>query len=117
MKSKSDERILREWWIKQLSDLTGKVMREEERRQIREQQKARKIMGEYESERDIEDAYAYGMITERKRDMLIRMWEQTEPNESELYRMKIELLQELYKEQKEILKQETQFEESQTERR
>lgn len=114
---KSDDILLREWWLKELGDLTEKVIREEERRQIREGEKGRRALEGYGDRRDIEDAYAYGMITERKYNLLIRAWEQTEPKESNLYQMKIELLQELYEEQKTILEREVRFEEIQAEGR
>ena len=64
------------------------------------------------------DATSKGaLLTERKYDLLIQAWEQTAPKESNLYQMKIELLQELYEEQKTILEREVRFEEIQAEGR
>ena len=95
--------LMREWWLKEIKAITAKVMREEDKRQARQKEKAAKALGEYQSYRDIQDAYGCGVISEREFDRLTELLERTQPEESKLYRAKIELLQELYDEQKKIL--------------
>lgn len=101
--SKSIDRQLREWWLNELGNLTGKVMREEERRQDRQRDKAEKLLGEYRTYADAQEAYGCGVITEKQFDRIADLLERTKPVESRLYREKLNLLQELYQEQKKIL--------------
>lgn len=100
----TDERnlLLRSWIMGQISILTERVMAEEEKRQEKYRRRMEKELGDLGIERreDIDDLYGYGTITERKREQLIRIFEGQEPDE--LYRAKIDLLQDLYQEQKEI---------------
>ena len=94
---------LRRWWIGEIKDLTARVTAEEEKRQNRERKKAEKLLGEYRTYADAQDAYGCGVITERQFDRIVNLLEQSQPVESDLYRAKIELLTELYQEQKKIL--------------
>lgn len=101
---------MRRWWIQELKTLTARVMREEEKRQERERKKAEKRLGEYRTYNDLQDAYGCGVITERQFDRLAALLEKSKPTESDLYRAKIDLLNELYQEQKEILEKAERFE-------
>ncbi len=103
---------LRRWWVDELSEITRRVIAEEERRQARERKRAEKLMGEYEgwTYNDLQEAYGCGAITEKKYDRLVRLLENSQPVESDLYRAKVALLAELYQEQKEILDKAEQWE-------
>jgi len=103
--TREEEIRLREWWMDQLRAITKKLMDDEERRASREQAKAQKALGEYQTEADIQDAYAYGMITEAKRDKLMDLLENGvyQAKEDRDYRMRLDFLQEDWQNQKEIL--------------
>ena len=103
--TREEEIRLREWWVDQLRAITKKLMDDEERRASREQAKAQKALGEYKTEADIQDAYAYGMITEAKRDKLMDLLEKGiyQAKENRDYKMRLEFLQEDWQNQKEIL--------------
>lgn len=105
--------LMREWWIREIQALTAKVMREEEKRQERKRTKAEKLLGEYQTFQDAQDAYGCRVITEKQFDRITDLLEQIRPVESDLYRAKIELLQELYQEQKTILDKRLRYEETQ----
>lgn len=94
---------MRKWWIDELRAITARVQREEEKRQARERTKAEKLLGEYQTFQDAQDAYGCGVITEKQFDRITDLLERIRPVESDLYRAKIELLQELYQEQKKLL--------------
>lgn len=94
---------MREWWIGELRSLTEKVQKEEEKRQNRERTKAEKLLGEYRTYADAQDAYGCGVITERQFDRIVDLLEKANPMEDDLYRAKMELLQEIYREQKALL--------------
>jgi len=103
---------LREWWISEIKAMTDKVMKEEAKRQERERKKADKLLGEYQSYADAQDAYGCGVITEKQFDRIVDLLEKRNPAEDALYNAKIELLQELYQEQKKILDDRIRFEEA-----
>ncbi len=94
---------MRKWWLSELRAITARVQREEEKRQTKEREKAEKLLGEYKTYADAQDAYGCGVITERQFDRIVDLLERAKPVESDLYRAKIELLQELYQEQKKLL--------------
>lgn len=94
---------MRRWWLSELKAITARVQLEEEKRQTRERTKAEKLLGEYQTYQDAQDAYGCGVITEKQFDRITDLLERVRPVESELYRAKIELLQELYQEQKKLL--------------
>lgn len=100
---------MRRWFIKELQELTHKIMKEEEKRQERERKQAEKRLGEYRTYNDLQDAYGCGVITEKQFDRLATLLERSRPVESRLYKAKRELLEELYTEQKEILAKAEQF--------
>lgn len=103
---------LRRWWIGELTALTEKVMKAEEKRQASIRKRAEKLMGEYEgwTYTDLQEAYGCGSITERQFDRLADLLEQKDPVPDELYSMKLDLLSELYQEQKKILDTDERFE-------
>lgn len=86
---------LQEWWIGEVNALTQKVITTEEKRQAKMSANAAKQLGEYRTYNDIQEAYGVGVITERKRDKLMDLLEEANPEEDRLYRMKLELLQEV----------------------
>jgi hypothetical protein len=91
------------WWLAELKAITARVQREEEKRQARERTKAEKLLGEYRTYADAQDAYGCGVITERQFDRIVDLLERSQPVESDLYRAKIDLLTEIYQEQKKFL--------------
>lgn len=104
-KDKDTDLLMREWWVEEIQSITRRVMAEEEKRQARERRKSEKLMGEYEgwTYSDLQEAYGCGLITENKFSKLVRLLEGTAPQPNALYTAKLELLQELYSEQKKIL--------------
>jgi hypothetical protein len=88
---------LQRWWMAQIRAITLKVMKDEQKRLDRIKRKNMAILGDLDIEKksDIDDLYAYGVITDRKREKLLDLFEQAE-NPDELYQAKINLLQELY---------------------
>ena len=97
---------LQKWWQEELRALTRKVMAEEEKRQEKARKKAVAMFGDLGIERreDIDDLYAYGTITDRKRDKLIDLWEQGQTSDW-FYTEKINLLQDAYTESLTITKE------------
>lgn len=87
---------LQTWWMGEIKALTQKVNDTEARRQTRAREKSEKLMGEYRTFADIQDAYGMGVINSRKRDRLYDLLEGLQPEEDPLYRAKLELLSELY---------------------
>lgn len=88
---------LQRWWMEQIRTITRKTMDAENKRQEKAKAKAANDLADFSITRreDIDDLYGYGVITEKKRDRLIDLFEQVE-NHDELYQAKIDLLQELY---------------------
>lgn len=97
---------LQKWWLGELKALTKKVLAQEEKRQERIRNKNEQMLGDFGIERreDIDDLYAYGTITERKREKLIELWEQKQTPD-EMYEAKIDLLQDMYQTAKEIIRE------------
>lgn len=95
---------LHSWWMGEISTLTKKLMEQEEKRQQKAKANALKMFGDLSIERreDIDDLYGYGVITDKKREKLIDMWEQAE-RPAELYQAKLALLQDAYREAKQIV--------------
>lgn len=96
---------LQKWWQEELRALTCKVMAQEEKRQEKAKKKAVSVFGDLAIERreDIDDLYGYGVITEKKRDKLIDLWEQGQQHDW-LYNEKINLLQDTYTESMNIVR-------------
>ena len=98
MSTMTDKNIvsLQTWWMGEVKSLTRKVMDQEEKRQARLRAKADKELGEYRTYNDVQDAYGCGVITARKRDRLYDLLEQFAPGEDPVYRMKLDMLAEMY---------------------
>lgn len=96
---------LQTWWMNELKKITNKVMETESKRQAKEKEKNYDLLADYNSENEILDAYGFGIITERKKDKLLNLWQKREALESDnpLYQMKIKLLSELYQTAKKIV--------------
>ena len=96
---------LQRWWMEQLREITRKTMQAEDKRQQKARVKAVKDLADLSIERreDIDDLYGYGVITDRKRDKLLDLFDQIE-NPEELYQAKIDLLQDAYSEAQKILR-------------
>lgn len=97
---------LQTWWMGELKALTQKVLKEEEKRQARIRKKNEQILGSFDIERreDIDDLYAYGTITDKKREKLIDLWEQQQAPD-EMHQAKIDMLQEMFQQAKEIIRE------------
>ena len=87
---------LQTWWMGELKELTRRVMEQEEKRQARERKQSEKKMGDYRTYADIQDAYGMGVITEYKRDKLMDLLEKSNPEEDRIYRMKLDMLSEMF---------------------
>lgn len=105
--TRDQEIELRKWWMEQLKAISKKLMDAEARREEAERVKAQKTLGEYQTESDIQDAYAYGVITEAKRDKLMELLEKKDgaQAEDEMYRLKLDFLMEDFQHQKELIGQ------------
>ena len=105
--TRDQEIQLRKWWMDHLRELTGKLITAQARKEDAERLKAQKQLGDYQTENDIQEAYAYGMITDAKRDKLLDLLEKKDgaPTEDEMFRLKIDFLQEDFQHQKELLAQ------------
>lgn len=105
--TKHQEILLRQWWMDQLKTISKKLMDAEARREEAERVKAQKTLGEFQTYSDIQDAYAFGTISEAKRDKLMDLLEKKDGTvpEDEMYQLKIEFLQEDFQHQKELLEQ------------
>lgn len=96
---------LQKWWQGEIRELTRKVMMQEEKRQERANKKAVSMFEDLGIERreDIDDLYAYGAITDNKREKLITLWENGQQNDA-FYEEKIEFLQSAYREVADIIR-------------
>ena len=95
---------LQSWWMGEISALTKKLMAQEEKRQQKAKANMTKMFADLSIERreDIDDLYGYGVITDKKREKLIDMWEQSERPVG-LYQAKLDLLQDAYRDAKQIV--------------
>ena len=93
---------LREWWMAQIKKITAQVMEQEEKRQEKVRRQNLKKLGDYQNYNDIQEAYGVGVITEKQFDRLADILEKSNPEPDDLYRAKIDLLQEIYHEQKQL---------------
>lgn len=103
--TRDQEIMLRKWWLEQLRGITKKLMDAEARRIEAERVKAQKMLGDFQTEIDVQEAYAFGMITDAKRAKLLDLLEKKDgaAAESEMYHLKIDFLTEDYQHQKELL--------------
>lgn len=93
---------MRAWWIGKIQKITKEVIEEEEKRQEKVKRQYMKKLGDYQTYTDIQEAYGVGVITEKQFDRLVDLLEKRNPEPSILYKAKINLLQEIYQEQKQI---------------
>ena len=63
------------WWMGEVKALTQKVMEQEAKRQAKAQAKSERLLGEYRTYADVQDAYGCGVISARKRDRLFDLLE------------------------------------------
>lgn len=96
---------LQKWWMNELKLLTQKVMNAEDKRQAKVRNKKADILADADVERkeDIDDLYAYGVITAKKREKLLNIFEEIE-TPGRLYREKLDMLQDMYQIAKEIIR-------------
>lgn len=87
---------LQTWWMGEVKALTKKVMEQEAKRQEKSRSKSERLLGEYRTFADVQDAYGCGVISAKKRDRLYDLLEQVNPEPDALYQMKLDLLAELY---------------------
>ena len=96
---------LQRWWMEQLRAITRKTMQAEDKRQQKARAKAVKELANFSIERreDIDDLYGYGVITDRKREKLIELFDGM-VNHDELYQAKMDLLQDAYAEAQQVMR-------------
>ena len=97
---------LQKWWLGELSQITRKLMEQEEKRQNKSNAKREKALEDFRKREDILDAYGFGCITEKQKDRLMDLWDerekQSEPDK--LYQDRIGLVSEFYELAKEIIR-------------
>ena len=88
---------LQNWWIGELKKIRGQIMLEEDKRRAKVRTKYAKTLEDYRNKNDILDAYGFGIITERKYDRLIELWEEREKSQypDEMFHGKLDLIDEL----------------------
>lgn len=96
---------LQKWWMREISKITQRVTSEEEKRQEKVKKKNQELMGEYQTERDIMDAYGCGVISDRKKNRLLDLLEGQKQEPGKMYKAKIELLKEVYQQAKLIVQE------------
>ena len=99
----SDIVAVQTWWMGVVKQITKQVMAEEEKRQARSRKKAEKYLGDFKTFADVQDAYGCGAISEKKRDRLCDLLEQVKPEEDRKYRMKLDMLGEMYQTAKQVV--------------
>ena len=97
---------LQTWWLGEIKRITKKVMDEESRRVERVRVKNAELLAEYNSEGEIIDAYGYGFITEKQKDKLLDLWQKVQDGSepTSLHERKIKLLQEMYEQAKQVIR-------------
>ena len=97
MNDSKDVIALQTWWKSCLIRIRQNVQSEEEKRQEKAARRADDLLSDYQSPDHIVDAYGFGLITEKKKDKLLDLWEkrETETAPDNLYLMKLDLINEL----------------------
>ena len=93
---------MRAWWIAKVTQILAEVKADEEKRQEKVKRQNLKKLGDYKTYNDIQEAYGVGVITEKQFDRLADLLEKSDPHPDELYNAKVDLLEEIYLEQKKI---------------
>ena len=97
---------LQKWWMGEVSKITQRLLNEETRRQEKIKKKNQAMMGEYQTERDIMDAYGCGVISDSKKNRLLDLlYEQEKIYPGQMHQAKIDLLTELYQQAKTIVRE------------
>ena len=96
---------LQKWWMQELQAITKRLISQEEKRQEKAAQRAEKLMGEYQTYEDIQDAYGMGVITDRMHDKLLDLLEDRDRvrQSSKMHQEKLALVSELYEIAKQIV--------------
>ena len=94
---------LHQWMLGEINVLTDKTLRLEQRRQERVRARNAQILEEYPTYEDAHEAYGCGAITERQFEKIQEILEDAQGG-NELFEAKLDLLQDLYQEQKAILR-------------
>lgn len=93
---------MRAWWIAKILQIIVEVKEQEQKRQDKVRKQYLKKLGDYKTYNDLQDAYGCGVITEKQYDRLADILEKSDPNPDIVYLEKINLLEEIYREQKQI---------------
>ena len=93
---------MRAWWIAKILQIIVEVKEQEQKRQDKVRKQNLKKLGDYKTYNDLQDAYGCGVITEKQFDRLADILEKSDPNPDIVYLEKINLLEEIYREQKQI---------------
>lgn len=93
---------MRAWWIAKILQTIVEVKEQEQKRQDKVRRQNLKKLGDYKTYNDLQDAYGCGVITEKQFDRLADLLEKSDPNPDIVYLEKINLLEEIYREQKQI---------------
>ena len=103
--NKQEVIMLQEWWIGELDAIMRKVTNEEEKRKEKAAKRAEKLMGEYRTYADIQDAYGMGAISDRMHDKLLDLLEDRNKvrQYDRMYTVKMELLREFREMAREII--------------
>lgn len=93
---------MRAWWITKILQIIVEVKAEEEKRQEKVRKQNLKKLGDYRTYNDIQEAYGVGVITEKQMDRLVDILYKSDPDHDKVYLEKINLLEEIYREQRAI---------------
>ena len=93
---------MRAWWITKILQIIVEVKEQEQKRQDKVRKQNLKKLGDYKTYNDLQDAYGCGVITEKQFDRFADILEKSDPNPDIVYLEKINLLEEIYREQKQI---------------
>ena len=97
---------LQKWWLGELSQITRKLMDQEEKRQNKSNAKRDKALEDFRKRDDILDAYGFGCITEKQKDRLMDLWDEREKQSipDQVYQDRIGLITEFYELAKGIIR-------------
>ena len=97
---------LQKWWLGELSQITRKLMEQEEKRQNKSNAKRERALEDFRKREDILDAYGFGCITEKQKDRLMDLWDEREKQSipDKVYQDRIGLVSEFYELAKDIIR-------------
>jgi len=104
--SKQELIDLQKWWLGELSQITRKLMEQEEKRQNKSNAKRERALEDFRKREDILDAYGFGCITEKQKDRLMDLWDEREKQSipDKVYQDRIGLVSEFYELAKDIIR-------------